>query len=167
MMYMGILSPFERWVVRKLISSQKDESVAENYCILLNGYFSLNKGLPSNGGSRSMGIRKIMPHLIWRFPVESEILNLETLYKWVLKTVYNQLLPNGHLVKADTSSKRTCGVGSCRTSVIYFISVQGGHLSKADSRSWSRACPPYREVTVVSLNLRTLKQLKVSFLDKM
>ena len=51
-----------------------------------------------------MGIRKIMPHLIWRFPVESEILNLETLYKWVLKTVYNQLLLNGHLFKADTWS---------------------------------------------------------------
>ena len=37
----------------------------------------------------------------------------------------------------DTSLKRTCGVGPCRTSVIYFISLQGGHLSKADSRSWS------------------------------
>ena len=49
---------------------------------------------------------------------------------------YNQLPLNGHL------SKRTCGVGPCRTSVIYLISLQGGHLSKADSRSWSRACLP-------------------------
>ena len=49
----------------------------------------------------------------------------------------SQLPLNGHLVKADTSLKQTCGVGPCRTSVIYFISLQGGHLSKADSRSWS------------------------------
>ena len=35
----------------------------------------------------------------------------------------------------DTSLKRTRGVGPCRTSVIYLISLQGGHLSKADSRS--------------------------------
>ena len=45
---------------------------------------------------------------------------------------------NGHFLKADTSLNRTHGVGPCRTSVIYFISLQGGHLSKADSRSWSR-----------------------------
>ena len=38
--------------------------------------------------------------------------------------------------------KQTRGVGPCRTSVFYFISLQGGHLSKADSQSWSRACPP-------------------------
>ena len=55
---------------------------------------------------------------------------------------YSQLPLNGHLVKADISLKRTRGVGPCHTSVIYFISLQGGHLSKADSWSWSRACPP-------------------------
>ena len=43
---------------------------------------------------------------------------------------YSQLPLNGHLVKVDTSLKRTRGVGPCRTSVIYFISFQGGHLSK-------------------------------------
>ena len=56
--------------------------------------------------------------------------------------VNSQLPLNGHLVKVDTSLKRTHGVGLCRTSVIYFISLQGGHPSKADSRSWWRACPP-------------------------
>ena len=52
---------------------------------------------------------------------------------------YNSQLPlNGHLAKTDTSLKRTRGVGPCRTSVIYFISLQGGQLSaKADSRSVS------------------------------
>ena len=44
--------------------------------------------------------------------------------------VYSQLLLNGHLVKADTSLKRTRAVCPCRTSVIYFISLQDGHLSK-------------------------------------
>ena len=53
---------------------------------------------------------------------------------------YSQLPLNGHLViKADTSLKQTGWVGPCRTSVIYFISLQGGHPSKPDSRSWSRA----------------------------
>ena len=42
---------------------------------------------------------------------------------------YSQLPLNGHLVKVDTSLKRTHGVGPCCTSVIYFISLQGGHLS--------------------------------------
>ena len=50
---------------------------------------------------------------------------------------YSQLSHNGRLVKADTSLKRTRGVGPCRTSVIYFISLQGGHLSKVDTWSWS------------------------------
>ena len=59
------------------------------------------------------------------------------LMSWLQDSIGN--LINGHLVKADTSLKRTRGVGPCRTSVIYFISLQGGHLSKADSRSWSRA----------------------------
>ena len=40
--------------------------------------------------------------------------------------VYSHLPLNGHLIKADTSLKRTRGVGPCRTSVIYFISLQGG-----------------------------------------
>ena len=48
----------------------------------------------------------------------------------IVYLVYSQLPLNGHLVKADTSLKRTRGVGPCRTSVIYFISLQGGHLSK-------------------------------------
>ena len=48
---------------------------------------------------------------------------------------YSQLHLNGHLVKADISLKWTHGVGPCSTSVIYFISLQGRHLSKADSRS--------------------------------
>ena len=41
---------------------------------------------------------------------------------------FSQLPLNRHLVKVDTSLKRTRGVGPCRTSVIYFISLQGGHL---------------------------------------
>ena len=49
---------------------------------------------------------------------------------------------NGRLVKADTSLKRTGVVGPCHSSVIHFMSLQGGHVSKTDSRSWSRACPP-------------------------
>ena len=53
---------------------------------------------------------------------------------------YSQLPLNGHLIKADTSLKWTHGVGPCHTSVTYFISLQGRHLSKADSWSWSRAC---------------------------
>ena len=52
--------------------------------------------------------------------------------------------------KADTSLKWTRGVGPCSTSVIYFISLQDRHLSKVDSRSWSRVCPPERELTVSS-----------------
>ena len=48
-----------------------------------------------------------------------------------------------HSLLTDTSLKRTPikrtrGVGPCRTSVIDFISLQGVHLSKVDSRSWSR-----------------------------
>ena len=44
---------------------------------------------------------------------------------------------NGHLVKADTSLKRTHGVGPCRTSVIYFIP------SKADtSPRWTVRAGP-------------------------
>ena len=73
------------------------------------------------------------------------IVNITKCKKSVLHSdcdVYSQLPLNGHLVKADTSLKWTRGVGPCRTSVIYFISLQGGHLSKMDSRSWSRACPP-------------------------
>ena len=91
---------------------------------------------------------------------------------------YSQLPLNGHLVKvatslkqtrgiqlvpavlqsftsspskADTSLKRIHGAGPCHTSVIYFISLQGGHLSKADSQSWSQACPPLRKLTVLIL----------------
>ena len=52
--------------------------------------------------------------------------------------MYRQLPLNGHLVKAEWTPK----VGPCCTSVIYFISLPGRHPSKADSRSWSRACPP-------------------------
>ena len=52
-----------------------------------------------------------------------------------------------HSLLTDTSLKwtplkRTRGVGPCRTSFIYLISLQGGHLSKVDSQSWSEACPP-------------------------
>ena len=54
--------------------------------------------------------------------------------------VYSQLSLNEYLIKADTSLKQTRGVGPCRTSVIYFIFRQGGHLSKVDSWSWSCAC---------------------------
>ena len=43
-----------------------------------------------------------------------------------MQPLYSQLPLNGHLVKADTSLKWTRGVGPCRTSVIYFISLQGG-----------------------------------------
>ena len=57
-------------------------------------------------------------------------------------TAYSQFPLNGHPIKADTSLKQTGGVDPWRTSVIYFISLQGRHLSKADSQSWSRACPP-------------------------
>ena len=65
---------------------------------------------------------------------EGNIMNNEVkVFKWK----YSQLPLNGHRVKVDTSLSWTCGVGPCRTSVIYFISLQGGHLSKADSRSWS------------------------------
>ena len=49
---------------------------------------------------------------------------------------------NRHLVKADTSKTDTWSNGPCHTLVIYFISLQDGRLSKADSQSWSRACPP-------------------------
>ena len=40
--------------------------------------------------------------------------------------LHSQLPLNGHLVKADTSLERTCGVGPYHTSVISFISVGAG-----------------------------------------
>ena len=69
-----------------------------------------------------------------------------------MRMIKSQLPLHGHLVKVDTSLKQTRGVGPCRTSVIYFISLQGGHLSKTDSQSWSRACPPLRELAVYYIN---------------
>ena len=44
--------------------------------------------------------------------------------------MYSQVPLNRHLFKGDTSLKQTLVVGPCHTSVIYFISLQGGHLSK-------------------------------------
>ena len=52
---------------------------------------------------------------------------------WLPFQIYSQLPLNGHLVPL----KWTHGAGPCRTSVIYFISLQGEHLSKADTWSWS------------------------------
>ena len=66
--------------------------------------------------------------------------------------MYSRLPLNGHLVKTDTSLKWTHGVGPCHTSVIYFISLQGRHLSKADSWSLSRACLLYKELIVCQRN---------------
>ena len=61
--------------------------------------------------------------------------NLTDKFVLVISYTVNSLL-------TDTSLKQTRGVGLCPTSVIYFISLQGIHLSKMDSQSWSRACPP-------------------------
>ena len=48
-------------------------------------------------------------------------------------------------IKADTSLKQTWGVGPYTVhSSFTIIALQGRHLSKADSRSWFRVCPPYR-----------------------
>ena len=61
---------------------------------------------------------------------------------WEALEIFIRVLTPLVVQSTPTSLKRTCGVGPCRTSVIYFISLQGGHLSKVHSRSWSRACPP-------------------------
>ena len=55
----------------------------------------------------------------------------------LMSSLHFCMRPTVNSLLTDTSLKRTRGVSPCRTSVIYFISLQGGHLSKADSRSWS------------------------------
>ena len=46
---------------------------------------------------------------------------------------YSQLSFNGHLYKADASLKLTPRVGPCCASVIFFDSLQGGHLPRTDT----------------------------------
>ena len=78
----------------------------------------------------------LFPKLIQSFIIRQEYVG-DSPHSWaneLLNITVNTLL-------TDTSLKRTHGVGPCCTSVIYFISLPGGHVSKADSRSWSRACP--------------------------
>ena len=58
------------------------------------------------------------------------------------KTKYNQLSPNGHRYKMDTSIRWTADVGPCHFSVIFLqLSSLDGYFSKIDSRGWIRQCP--------------------------
>ena len=50
----------------------------------------------------------------------------------VVKNAKEIILNTVNSLLTDTSLKRTRGVGPCHTSVIYFISLQGGHLSKSE-----------------------------------